>query len=389
MSSWDTTKVTAMNRMFSNVSLKKLTLGNKFRFRSNDKPELGAPIKINLDDELTGNWIREDGKSIGYTPEQFVTTYGNKDLTPGTYIAEVKKKESKLNVNLIFNKNSQEISVGEDLTATVKITHTVESLAKATNISLKSDLVAGSMVLNDEGIVVQVFNEDGTLKKEIPIKDKQPSDTIDIPDLEKGEYAQVMYIGKAWNNVSDKTENHLSKATVSYNNGLKETTSVVTNNFYIKNGPHGFLKVPNVITYGEVELNANLKESLVNRQEKDWELSINDLRGTNKDFDETVKRQNWRITAKAGLFNDSKGNEVLPSILTLVYLAEDGTETEINSDSFDIFSHDVAGETPINDSKHSLKWQEDKGIKAKIYNRGGLKSEDYQASINFEIVAAP
>ncbi|MBO1089639.1 immunoglobulin-like domain-containing protein, partial [Enterococcus hirae] len=46
-------------------------------------------------DQLTGNWIREDGQSKGYSPADFMTNYGTGDLTAGTYVAELVKSELK------------------------------------------------------------------------------------------------------------------------------------------------------------------------------------------------------------------------------------------------------------------------------------------------------
>lgn len=89
LSSFDTSKVVSMTQMFNSMkSLSSLTLGKKFRFLSN--AQLGVPVGLNENDKLTGNWVRADGKSKGYTPKEFMKYYGAADdLTPGTYVAQV------------------------------------------------------------------------------------------------------------------------------------------------------------------------------------------------------------------------------------------------------------------------------------------------------------
>ncbi|OQO54960.1 hypothetical protein BH736_05310 [Enterococcus hirae] len=93
VSSFDTSKVTTMGSMFKNTPLAKLTLGDHFKAVGDTK--LSAPKALNEGDQLTGNWIREDGQSKGYSPADFMTNYGTGDLTAGTYVAELVKSELK------------------------------------------------------------------------------------------------------------------------------------------------------------------------------------------------------------------------------------------------------------------------------------------------------
>ncbi|EMF0404962.1 hypothetical protein IGJ22_001963 [Enterococcus sp. DIV0448] len=91
VSSFDTSKLTEMENMFYQTPLKKLTLGDHFKAIGDTK--LSAPEALNEGDQLTGNWIREDGQSKGYSPADFMTNYGTGDLTAGTYVAELVKSE--------------------------------------------------------------------------------------------------------------------------------------------------------------------------------------------------------------------------------------------------------------------------------------------------------
>ncbi|EMF0513115.1 BspA family leucine-rich repeat surface protein [Enterococcus hirae] len=91
ISGFDTSKLTEMENMFYQTPLKKLTLGDHFKAIGDTK--LSAPEALNEGDQLTGNWIREDGQSKGYSPADFMTNYGTGDLTAGTYVAELVKSE--------------------------------------------------------------------------------------------------------------------------------------------------------------------------------------------------------------------------------------------------------------------------------------------------------
>ena len=93
VSGFDTSNVTTMQDMFKDTPLAKLTLGD--HFKAVGDTGLSAPKALNEGDQLTGNWIREDGQSKGYSPADFMTNYGTGDLTAGTYVAELVKSELK------------------------------------------------------------------------------------------------------------------------------------------------------------------------------------------------------------------------------------------------------------------------------------------------------
>ncbi|HGF7568257.1 TPA: immunoglobulin-like domain-containing protein [Enterococcus hirae] len=91
ISGFDTSELTTSENMFYQTPLKKLTLGDHFKAIGDTK--LSAPEALNEGDQLTGNWIREDGQSKGYSPADFMANYGTGDLTAGTYVAELVKSE--------------------------------------------------------------------------------------------------------------------------------------------------------------------------------------------------------------------------------------------------------------------------------------------------------
>ncbi len=93
VSGFDTSNVTTMQDMFKDTPLAKLTLGD--HFKAIGDTGLSAPKALNDGDQLTGNWIREDGQSKGYSPADFMANYGTGDLTAGTYVAELVKSELK------------------------------------------------------------------------------------------------------------------------------------------------------------------------------------------------------------------------------------------------------------------------------------------------------
>ncbi|HGF7173779.1 TPA: BspA family leucine-rich repeat surface protein, partial [Enterococcus hirae] len=73
LSNFDTSKVTSMNNMFYNTPLKKLILGDTFKFINGSG--------------LTSVWMREDGKGTFYSAADFIKNYGTGDLTAGTYVS--------------------------------------------------------------------------------------------------------------------------------------------------------------------------------------------------------------------------------------------------------------------------------------------------------------
>ncbi|EOB3456322.1 BspA family leucine-rich repeat surface protein, partial [Enterococcus hirae] len=77
LSNFDTSKVTDMGNMFAGTPLKKLILGDTFKFVE----------KGGKNANLTSAWKREDGKGTFYSAADFMKNYGTGDLTAGTYVS--------------------------------------------------------------------------------------------------------------------------------------------------------------------------------------------------------------------------------------------------------------------------------------------------------------
>lgn len=91
ISNFDTTSVNSFNQFFNGTSLKKLTLGQKsliYNDGTTGGNGLGSPLPLD-ENEVSGNWIKENGQSKAYSPFEFSKKYGRiEDLTAGTYVAE-------------------------------------------------------------------------------------------------------------------------------------------------------------------------------------------------------------------------------------------------------------------------------------------------------------
>ncbi|MDT1956992.1 BspA family leucine-rich repeat surface protein [Carnobacterium divergens] len=90
ISTFDTTNVATFGGFFRGISLRKLTLGEKSLI-GNEKGVgngLGSPLPLD-ENEVSGNWVKENGESKAYSPREFGQKYGRiEDLTAGTYVAE-------------------------------------------------------------------------------------------------------------------------------------------------------------------------------------------------------------------------------------------------------------------------------------------------------------
>ncbi|MCJ1968950.1 BspA family leucine-rich repeat surface protein [Lactococcus carnosus] len=138
LSSFDTSKVTTMQNMFSGTTLSSLTLGDKFKDLGNDA-ELSAPDKLNEGDNLTGNWIRQDGNSNGYSPNDFMDKYG-KELKPGTYVAETEALKWG-DAACSFNADSGVLMVGPGTLSTASYTPWNQKGAKAIDKKLIKKII--------------------------------------------------------------------------------------------------------------------------------------------------------------------------------------------------------------------------------------------------------
>lgn len=85
ISNFNTSSVTDMTGMLQDTgNLQKIVLGSEFSFKG--AVGLSTPVAVN--GTGTGNWIKEDYSSKGYSPKEFMSSYGTGDLTAGAYVAE-------------------------------------------------------------------------------------------------------------------------------------------------------------------------------------------------------------------------------------------------------------------------------------------------------------
>lgn len=114
LSNWDTSGVRDMFNEFLNLKLESLTLGEKVHFDvwGGMHPYLGEPVARY--GTSTGKWIKDDWSSKAYSPEDFMSSYGNtSDLTPGTYVAEIDPESMNLwgTCPWVFLENTGELKI--------------------------------------------------------------------------------------------------------------------------------------------------------------------------------------------------------------------------------------------------------------------------------------
>ncbi|WP_415674409.1 BspA family leucine-rich repeat surface protein, partial [Vagococcus fessus] len=99
LANWDTSQVAnnGMTRMFNpdperdlHSGLTRITLGKNFEFKGYKmqytNPALNPWLGMGI-----GEWIREDGSTASYLPEDFMEQYGSGELVPGTYVVRPAK----------------------------------------------------------------------------------------------------------------------------------------------------------------------------------------------------------------------------------------------------------------------------------------------------------
>ena len=110
LSNFDTSNGSLMGGMFTETVLSSLTLGDKFKFRG-DGINLPEPAALATGDKLTGKWIKMNRGSYPYSPNGFMREYGKKDLTAGTYVAEIKAPLLWGDAPYTFDKNTGVLTV--------------------------------------------------------------------------------------------------------------------------------------------------------------------------------------------------------------------------------------------------------------------------------------
>ncbi|MET1140373.1 BspA family leucine-rich repeat surface protein, partial [Enterococcus hirae] len=129
VSNFDTSKVTFMSYMFADAPLKKLTLGDTFKF-------------VEANANLTSAWKREDGKGTFYSAEDFMKNYGTGDLTAGTYVSV--ETDTWGTSPYMFDKDTGTLTIGAGELSGYK--ESPWSSNKVDNKALKKIVLAGKVV---------------------------------------------------------------------------------------------------------------------------------------------------------------------------------------------------------------------------------------------------
>ncbi|NBA19868.1 BspA family leucine-rich repeat surface protein, partial [Enterococcus hirae] len=129
VSNFDTSKVTFMSYMFADAPLKKLTLGDTFKF-------------VEANASLTSAWKREDGKGTFYSAEDFMKNYGTGDLTAGTYVSV--ETDTWGTSPYMFDKDTGTLTIGAGELSGYK--ESPWSSNKVDNKAIKKIVLAGKVV---------------------------------------------------------------------------------------------------------------------------------------------------------------------------------------------------------------------------------------------------
>ncbi|WP_245810478.1 BspA family leucine-rich repeat surface protein [Lactococcus piscium] len=392
LSSFDTGKVTTMQKLFKNTPLASLTLGVKFKSVGRDT-DLPIPTALNDGDKLTGNWIRKDGQSKAYSPENFMANYGKGDLKAGTYVGELIYGGAVLETTISFSTDSGKTAattadIGDKLQGKITVKHTADSpkdaiasVIKLSTISLLTDAWAVSPT-----VTVTTFDQDGkqTATKAQTIKDNE----LSLPALPFDSYIEITITGTAWEKAY-AIPNGNYHYTLSHQNQFGVQKVEKSDNFVINSGAFGFKSVPNIsFTDSILPIKSN---QFIDRKDTDYAISVTDYRGTRLPDGETVKpdRVNWEITATASPFKDATGKTIKLSTMAVSFTKAIGKTTELGADATLITSHDVTGETAKDNHLTKLSWAKELGFKAIVHNRSGLDTTKYTADVEFDLRTAP
>ncbi|MFK4956333.1 BspA family leucine-rich repeat surface protein [Lactococcus garvieae] len=387
LSNFDTSKVTDMGYMFNGTTnLSSLKLGESFRFVGNGR--LGTPA---MPDRIegTGNWIREDGQSKAYNPTEFMSNYGSGDLTAGTYVGE-KSKNAELSLTVTTDK--QKYTIGDKIETKFIIKHTDSSDAgsEAKDIVLSGMnqfTLGGSQELPNK-VTVETFDKD---KQLLDTKEYDVSENIELPDLKKENYYQVVVSGDAVNNTATENESNCTmKVSYSPDGNQNKVSTTIERQITIDSGELKFNEIPKKLEFKTTPFTVDINNKLINRQDNNWALTVSDLRGTVAHGPtHQVDRQNWSIYAAAEPFKDEEGETVADSALTTVFV-KNGEQKVLTVDETKIVTHDVSEEKPKDNNLTTVKWDEDEGIMAKVQDRSKLNSQkEYSSDMSFELRMEP
>lgn len=386
LSNWNTVNANTES-MFSFLELQRLTLGDKFKF--NEETGLSNPIALHEGDTLTGNWIREDGKSKAYGPEEFEKNYGMGDLLAGSYIAET---DAKSNLIVDFKATPKDIEtvlnkVGETSNITINIVNNGDPASQETGMTLGK--YQSIFETTSSEVTVQHIGKDGSeiSKKQVPSKDFKVGYAFE-DKLIFGEKLVITFEGVPWNNSKESSEK-TEQIEVNYHNGSTATKAVWEDSTFVANGRFGFKNIKDPLLFRNTPLSLNLNGKLIERQKEDWSLEIEDYRGTNVNEFEKDFRANWELTASAAKFFDNENNEISPDILSVVYV-KNNVVTPLGEQEVSLEQHSVEGETPKEDHDITMSWGSQEGLMAQVNQRNALRTNhEYKARVDFDLRIAP
>lgn len=305
----------------------------------------------------------------------------------------------------IESKENNNVSVGEkfDIQWALNIEDAFDIRESIENLTLqvttKEDIEFSEMVeivkINDVGEAVST--------EEIELIEES-SDTfrIEIPKLEYAYNYLITLSGEAWNNSLSDVENNFKinadyDAHILIDSDTKATALIDgQSNSYgtliIGNGNLFFGGAIEPLHFNTTKLSTDLNGKLVTKVDNDWEISINDYRGTNQvsSVDSSVSRKMWELVATADDFKDSNNNELPENTLGIVYVDENNNQYDLGSAETILVRNDTAGETPKENHTHQLSWDKEHGLHVIVRNRNNLKTEEpYSANVTFDLRSAP
>lgn len=178
LSSFNTSSVTTMASMFKGCdALESLTLGDTFKFVGD--ASLGVPVAVG--GTGTGNWIKEDKTSKGYSPTDFMANYGTNDLTAGKYIAEI--------IGVAVNTKNSILYVGDSWSAADNFVSATDQYGNP--VDLSQITVSGQPDLTQPGSYEVTYTYNG-VSSTATITVKENKLALNVHD-------STIYVGDTWN----------------------------------------------------------------------------------------------------------------------------------------------------------------------------------------------
>ncbi|MEC5317308.1 BspA family leucine-rich repeat surface protein [Enterococcus casseliflavus] len=389
VSDFDTNQVTDMSTMFGNCGkLSSVTLGTDFK--TTGKGDLGLP-----DNRWIGitNFIRFGSSA------DFMNAYDGSQ--PDTYVWD---RTVELGLATL---NQESMTIGQQDQLSWTIGYTAHSTQGRSAKAIKGTLLTAETIDLADELIVEEQDALGNFVSivNVPFVNEGTTNGVttysySLSDLTYGHQYKLSVQGTPWNNTtvsSDPTFTYdlAYDANLEVDNGdvSVPTTLTTTDDKRIENGTLAFNEVPTSLKFTTEKLNPNLNGKLIPREEADWQIQINDYRGTKMQAvdNPAVARQDWELFATAGAFKDSNGQEIAQNALNVVYVDEQKTVHELSETNETLLkSHEVSGETPKTDHDQSVDWSEEEGLQAIIHDRNAIEADEkYQTDVTFELRSAP